>query len=86
MNNSQKFLKMISGFLEAGILTSQDLKKEYENVFKPFYRVDKSRSLNRSGVGLGLSISQDIVKSHGGNISLSESKFKGLAVKVSLPF
>ena len=61
-------------------------KKEYENVFKPFYRVDKSRSLNRSGVGLGLSISQDIVKSHGGNISLSESEFKGLAVKVSLPF
>ena len=61
-------------------------KKEYENVFKPFYRVDKSRSLNRSGVGLGLSISQDIVKSHGGNISLSESRLKGLAVKVSLPF
>ena len=73
------------------IVTIQDngpglSKKEYENVFKPFYRVDKSRSLNRSGVGLGLSISQDIVKSHGGNISLSESKFKGLAVKVSLPF
>ena len=61
-------------------------KKEYENVFKPFYRVDKSRSLNRSGVGLGLSISQDIVKSHGGNIQLSESKYKGLAVKISLPF
>ena len=61
-------------------------KKEYDNVFKPFYRVDKSRSLNKSGVGLGLSISQDIVKSHGGNILLSESKYKGLAVKVSLPF
>ena len=61
-------------------------KKEYENVFKPFYRVDKSRSLNRSGVGLGLSISQDIVRSHGGNIQLSESKYKGLAVKISLPF
>ncbi len=61
-------------------------KKEYENVFKPFYRVDKSRSLNRSGVGLGLSISLDIVKSHGGNIVLSESEHKGLAVKVSLPF
>ncbi len=61
-------------------------KKEYENVFKPFYRVDKSRSLNRSGVGLGLSISQDIIKSHGGNILLSESKYKGLAVKISLPF
>ena len=61
-------------------------KKEYENVFKPFYRVDKSRSLNRSGVGLGLSISLDIVKSHGGNIVLAESEHNGLAVKVSLPF
>ena len=61
-------------------------KKEYENVFKPFYRIDKSRSLNRSGVGLGLSIAQDIVKSHGGNISLSENKYNGLSVRVSLPF
>ena len=61
-------------------------KNEYSNVFKPFYRVDKSRGLNKSGVGLGLSISQDIVKSHGGNISLSESKLGGLLVKVSLPF
>jgi len=60
-------------------------KHEYLNVFKPFYRVDKSRGLNKSGVGLGLSIAQDIVKSHGGNISLSESRFKGLLVKISLP-
>ena len=60
--------------------------KEYQNVFKPFYRIDKSRSLNRSGVGLGLSISQDIIKSHGGNIVLSESKNKGLSVKITLPF
>ncbi len=61
-------------------------KSEYLNVFKPFYRVDKSRGLNKSGVGLGLSISEDIIKSHGGNISLSVSKFKGLLVKISLPF
>ena len=60
-------------------------KNEYENVFKPFYRVDKSRGLNKSGVGLGLSIAQDVIKSHGGNISLSESKNKGLLVKISLP-
>ena len=59
---------------------------EYQNVMKPFYRIDKSRGQNKSGVGLGLSISQDIVKSHGGNISLSESRFKGLLVKISLPF
>ncbi len=61
-------------------------KNEYSNVFRPFYRVDKSRGLNKSGVGLGLSISQDIIKSHGGNISLAESKHKGLLVKISLPF
>ena len=61
-------------------------KNEYLNVFKPFYRVDKSRGLNKSGVGLGLSLAQDIVRSHGGNISLSESRHKGLLVKISLPF
>ncbi len=61
-------------------------KDEYLNVFKPFYRIDKSRGLNKSGVGLGLPISQDIIKSHGGNISLSKSKLGGLLVKISLPF
>ncbi len=61
-------------------------KAEHGNVFKPFYRVDKSRGLNKSGVGLGLSVAQDIAKSHGGNISLSQSTRKGLLVKISLPF
>jgi len=61
-------------------------KNEYPNVFRPFYRIDKSRGLNKSGVGLGLSVAQDIVKSHGGNISLSESRYKGLLVKISFPF
>jgi two-component system osmolarity sensor histidine kinase EnvZ len=58
---------------------------QYKNVFKPFYRIDNSRNLNQSGVGLGMSIAEDIVKSHGGNIELSESKYKGLQVKISLP-
>ena len=61
-------------------------ESEFLNVFKPFYRIDKSRGLNKSGVGLGLSIAQDIVKSHGGNIKLSKSKMGGLLVKISLPF
>jgi len=61
-------------------------KTEYRNIFKPFYRLDKSRSLNKSGVGLGLSIAEDIVNSHGGSIQLSESKYNGLQVKVFLPF
>ena len=61
-------------------------KNEYLNVFKPFYIIDKSRGLNKAGVGLGLSISQDIIKSHGGNILLSKSSIGGLLVKISLPF
>ena len=58
---------------------------ERQNVFKPFYRIDKSRSLNKSGVGLGLSIASDIIQSHGGNISLEKSPANGLRVKISLP-
>ena len=60
-------------------------KKEYQNVMKPFYRIDKSRGQNKSGVGLGLSIANDIIRSHGGNILLEKSAFEGLRVKISLP-
>ena len=59
---------------------------QYKNVFKPFFRLDKSRSLNQSGVGLGLAIVEDIINSHGGNIQLNKSKYNGLLVKISLPF
>ena len=59
---------------------------QYKNVFKPFFRLDKSRSLNQSGVGLGLAIVEDIINSHGGSIQLGKSKYKGLQVKISLPF
>ena len=60
-------------------------ENEYQNVIKPFYRIDKSRGQNKSGVGLGLSISNDIIRSHGGNISLDKSPLQGLRVKISLP-
>ena len=58
---------------------------QYKNVFKPFFRLDKSRSLNQSGIGLGLTIVEDIINSHGGNVQLGRSKLKGLQVKISLP-
>ena len=61
-------------------------KDQYKNVFKPFFRLDKSRSLNLSGVGLGLAIVEDIINSHGGSILLGRSKYNGLLVKISLPF
>jgi len=60
-------------------------EKEYENVFKPFYKIDKGRAETKSSVGLGLSIASDIVRSHGGNIILNKSKMNGLSVKISLP-
>jgi len=60
-------------------------ESEYQNVMKPFYRIDKSRGQNKSGVGLGLSISNDIIRSHGGGIFLDKSLMGGLRVKISLP-
>jgi two-component system, OmpR family, osmolarity sensor histidine kinase EnvZ len=59
--------------------------KEYDNVFKPFYKIDKGRADSKSSVGLGLSIASDIIRSHGGNIMLEKSKMNGLCVKIFLP-
>jgi len=61
-------------------------KKEYNNVFKPFYKVDKSRSDTKSSVGLGMSIASDVARSHGGSIVLDKSPQNGLRVKVIFPF
>ena len=60
-------------------------KNEYQNVFKPFYKIDKGRADSKSSVGLGLAITSDIIKSHGGNIILEKSHLNGLRVKVFLP-
>ena len=60
-------------------------ESEYENVFKPFYKIDKGRADSKSSVGLGLSIASDIVRSHGGNIKLNKSNLNGLEVKIFLP-
>ena len=61
-------------------------KNEHNNVFKPFYKINKGRADSKSSVGLGLSIALDIIRSHGGNIKLEKSKMKGLRVKIFLPF
>lgn len=64
-----------------GIGISED---HYDDVFKPFFRVDKARQ-GEGRSGLGLSIAQDIVHSHGGSIALSTSDKGGLCVAVSIP-
>ena len=60
-------------------------EKEYKNVFKPFYKIDKGRADSKSSVGLGLSIASDIIRSHGGNIKLDKSSMGGLGIKILLP-
>ncbi len=60
-------------------------ENQYEDVFKPFFRVDKSRNPETGGVGLGLPIAMDIVHSHGGRIWLEASNRSGLRVVVNIP-
>ena len=60
-------------------------KKDYEKALRPFQRLDSSRNQNIAGSGLGLSISQEIMNSIGGNIKLSKSKLGGLKVMIALP-
>ena len=95
INNSQKYSENIS-------ITCKKIKKTIqinidddgpgiadehkEKVFRPFYRVDKSRSLKDNSVGLGLSIVEDIVNSHGGTVKLlNNPKGKGLRVSLFFP-
>jgi two-component system osmolarity sensor histidine kinase EnvZ len=94
INNSVKYAEKINLKLSKKsnniIITIDDdgpgiPENEYQNVFKPFYKLNKSRGDSRSSVGLGLSITSDIIKSHGGNILLEKSPLNGLRVKIFLP-
>ncbi len=95
IDNAIKFSKKIDIELKKNknsILISVDddgpgiNQSEIDNVFKPFYKIDKGRDISKSSVGLGLSIALDIIKSHGGKINLYKSKMGGLRVEINLPF
>ena len=95
LDNSLKYGKKIIINLKKNrglyILTFEDdgpgiPVKEYNNVFRPFYKIDKGRSDSKNSVGLGMSISSDIIKSHGGKIELGKSTLGGLKIKIILPF
>lgn len=59
--------------------------KRYEDVFKPFTRLDEARSLNESGVGMGMTIVRDVARAHGGDVTLSRSDHGGLRAEIDLP-
>ncbi|RAU22874.1 two-component sensor histidine kinase [Paramagnetospirillum kuznetsovii] len=56
-----------------------------EDVFKPFTRLEQSRNVGTGGVGLGLTIARDIIRTHGGDALLEDSPLGGLRVRVRLP-
>lgn len=60
-------------------------KDRYDDVFKPFFRMDTSRNMSTGGVGLGLPIARDIIHAHGGQIHLDKSAHGGLKVILELP-
>jgi signal transduction histidine kinase len=60
-------------------------KKDLQHIFEPFYKADTSRTLSTSGVGLGLSIVQEIVKKYSGSVEIDSEIDKGTKVTVIFP-
>ncbi|WP_304165932.1 ATP-binding protein [Phenylobacterium aquaticum] len=58
---------------------------ELERVFEPFYRAESARTLDGSGVGLGLAVARSLARAHGGDVSLSAPPGQGLVAEVRLP-
>ena len=80
-------LKPSEGFLEIHV---RDFgvgipKEDQEKVFEPFYRVDKSRTKETGGYGLGLSLCREIMKAHGGEITLESAPEPGTQVILKFP-
>jgi two-component system osmolarity sensor histidine kinase EnvZ len=59
--------------------------EQREEVFRPFFGLDDSRNQNVKSTGLGLSIARDIVRGHGGDITLGKSALGGLKATIRLP-
>lgn len=58
---------------------------DYEDVFKPFIRLDEARNLNETGVGMGLTVVRDVARAHGGEVILENSPRGGLRATIRLP-
>ena len=66
--------------------TGCGIPEEYQrSIFQPFFRVDKSRSREYGGAGLGLSLVWEISNLHGGSVWVEESSDKGTTIAVELP-
>lgn len=95
IRNGQKYArKMLSVSINIDegclVLTVEDDGKgvpetEYENILKPFYRIDEARTRETGGTGLGLAIVQNVVQQHQGTIHLDRSSMGGLEIELRIP-
>jgi two-component system, OmpR family, osmolarity sensor histidine kinase EnvZ len=87
--SSRARLQAVRGRTSVEIIVDDDgpgiPPERYEDVFRPFYRLDESRNVDTGGVGLGLTIARDVARSHGGDVSLGNSPLGGLRVVVRIP-
>jgi len=60
-------------------------REELENVFLRFYRVDKARSREQGGAGLGLSIAKEMIDKYGGQITMESEAGQGTTVELAIP-
>ena len=60
-------------------------ENQTENVFKPFFRLERSRNKRSGGIGLGLPTARSIARAHGGDIVLQNRSGGGLRATVTLP-
>jgi signal transduction histidine kinase len=60
-------------------------EEDLDFIFEPFYRVDKTRTPQQDGYGLGLSLAKNIIDAHGGHIHISSEPDRGTLVKIHLP-
>lgn len=74
-----EFVKVIISDTGPGIA-----KEDWEKIFEPFFRVDKSRSRSMGGAGLGLALVKEIATQHNGNVKVIESSEKGTKIELSL--
>ena len=79
ITEDEDFAKVIITDTGSGIV-----REDWDKIFEPFFRVDKSRSRSMGGAGLGLALVKEIAVRHGGDVKVIESSNKGSSIELSL--
>ena len=79
ITEDENFAKVIITDTGSGIA-----KEDWDKIFEPFFRVDKSRSRSMGGAGLGLALVKEIAVRHGGDVRVIESSERGSSIELSL--